>query len=169
MKESIFLIVGSNVLLLALLLLILLFSRLHWILRLFLVLIVSGSYWLTYQGWDRARGWPSSNPLPEKFLLHGAVIEEPNQAQGLDGTIFVWATDLDSHQPAEQPRAYILPYSEKLHGAAQEALRHMRNGELQLGTVRSKPGTQQQQGSYEGEVPLNIEFSNLPKQALPEK
>jgi len=169
MSESILLIVASNVVVLALLMLVLLFSQLHWILRLLLVLLVAGTYWVAYMGWDRSQGWPSSNRLPASFMLHGAVIEEPDQVKEIDGKIFLWISDLSTHQPAEQPRAYILPYSEKLHGAAQEALRQMRNGEMQLGTISVVPGTQEQKGSYTGEIPFFIEFSNLPKQSLPEK
>lgn len=169
MNESILLLLAVNVVILALLVLVLMFSRLHWVLRLFLVLIVSGSYWLAYQGWDRAQGWPSTNPLPEKFLLHGAVIEEPDKEKGVDGTIFLWATDLSTFAPAKQPRAYVMPYSKSLHGKAQEALRQMRNGQLQLGTVQLEPGVRQKADGLAGEIPLLIEFSNLPKQALPEK
>ena len=169
MNESILLLVAANVVVLALLMLVLLFSRLHWVLRLLLVLLVCGSYWIAYQGWDRAQGWPSSNSMPEKFLLHGAVIEEPNKEKGVTGTIFIWGTDLSTYQPAEQPRAYVMPYSKKLHSAAQEALRQMRNGELQLGTVLPELSAKQIADGNAGETPSLIEFSNLPKQALPEK
>ncbi len=169
MNESILLLITVNVVVLALLVLVLIFSRLHWVLRLLLVLVVSGSYWIAYQGWDRSQGWPSSNAVPEKFLLHGAVIEEPNKEEGVAGTIFLWATDLSSFIPAEQPRAYVMPYSKRLHSAAQEALRNMRNGELQLGTVKLEAGAKQIAEGYAGETPQLIEFSNLPKQALPEK
>jgi hypothetical protein len=169
MNESILLLVAANVVVLALLMLVLVFSRLHWILRLLLVLMVSGSYWIAYQGWDRAQGWPSSNAVPEKFLLHGAVIEEPNKEEGVSGTIFLWLSDLTEHQPAEQPRAYVMPYSKRLHNAAQEAIRHMRNGELQLGTVLPELSAKQVKDGNAGETPSLIEFTNLPKQALPEK
>jgi hypothetical protein len=169
MNESILLLVAVNVLVLALLMLVLVFSRLHWLLRLLLVFMVSGSYWLAYQGWDRAQGWPSTNPVPEKFLLHGAVIEEPDKDRGVDGTIFLWLSDLTTYQPAEQPRAYIMPYSKRLHTAAQEALRQMRNGELQMGTVLPDEAAQQVTDGFTGEIPTMIEFSNLPQRALPEK
>lgn len=169
MNESIFLLVAANVVVLALLMLVLVFSRLHWVLRLLLVLLVSGSYWIAYQGWDRAQGWPSSNQVPEKFLLHGAVIEEPNKEEGVSGTIFLWLTDLTEHQPAEQPRAHVMPYSKQLHNATQEALRHMRNGELQLGTALPELSTKQIADGNAGETPSLIEFSDLPKQTLPEK
>ena len=169
MNESILLLVAVNVVVLALLVLVLVFSRLHWVLRLLLVLVVSGGYWVAYQGWDRAQGWPSTNQVPEKFLLHGAVIEEPDKEKGIDGTIFLWVTDLSTFVPAEQPRAYVMPYSKRLHGKAQEALRQMRNGQLQLGRVKLESGARQKSDGGDGEIPLQIEFSNLPKQALPEK
>lgn len=162
MDEPILLLVAVNVLMLV-------FSHLHWLLRLGLVLLVSGSYWLAYQGWDRAQGWPSHNTVPEKFLLHGAVIEEPDKERGVSGTIFLWLSDLTEFQPAEQPRAYVMPYTKRLHTAAQEALRQMRNGELQVGTVLPDPAARQVADGFAGEIPGMIEFSNLPKQALPEK
>jgi hypothetical protein len=142
---------------------------LHWLLRLVLVIIVSASYWVAYQGWDRAQGWPSSNPVPEKFLLHGAIIEEPNKEEGVAGTILLWVNDLTDHKPSELPRAYVMPYSRGLHTAAQEALRQMRNGELQLGRVLVDPSAKQNAEGYAGEESGLIEFSDLPKQALPEK
>ena len=169
MSESILILVGVNVFVLALLMLVLLFSRLHWVLRLALVLVVSASYWLAYQGWDRAQGWPSHNQVPEKFLLHGAVIEEPNKEEGVSGTIFLWLSDLTEFKPAELPRAYVMPYSRRLHNAAQEALRQMRNGELQMGTVLPDEAVKQVADGFAGETPTMIEFSNLPKQSLPEK
>ncbi len=169
MNESIFLIVCANVLVLALLMLVLLFSRLHWAYRLSLVFLVSGAYWVLYQGWIQAQGWPTNNSLPHKFLLHGAVIEEPAPDNKNTGTIFIWATDLDNHLPAGKPRAYETPYSKKLHSATQEALNQMRNGELQLGTKQEEQKIKTTRSGYEGEVPLLIEFSNLPSQALPEK
>jgi len=169
MNESIFLLVAVNVMVLALLMLVLVFSRLHWTLRLLMVVLVSGSYWIAYQGWDRAQGWPSTNPVPEKFLLHGAVIEEPDKEKGVSGTISLWLSDLTRFKPAEQPRAHTMPYSRKLHTAAQEALRQMRNGELQMGTVLPDEAARQLQDGFAGETPTMVEFSNLPKQALPEK
>lgn len=45
----------------------------------------------------------------------------------------------------------------------------MRNGELQLGTLQLEAGNKQAAGGYAGENPQVIEFSDLPKQALPEK
>jgi len=169
MNESILLLVAANVIVLALLLLILIYSRIHWLVKLLLIVIVSASYWVAYQGWDRAQGWPSNNPIPEKFLLHGAIIEEPNKEKGVNGTIYLWVNDLTEHKPSENPRAYLLPYNKRLHKASQEALRQMRNGQLQLGTVLPKHAAKQISDGNAGEVPTLIEFSNLPKQTLPEK
>ena len=169
MNESILLLVAANVVVLALLMLILIFSHLHWTPKYLLIIIVSTSYWVAYQGWDRSQGWPSNNQAPEKFLLHGAVIEEPNKEKGVTGTIYLWLNDLTKNQPSEHPRAYILPYSKRLHKASQEALRQMRNGELQLGTVQPEHKAKQIAGGIAGEIPVLIEFSNLPKQSLPEK
>jgi hypothetical protein len=63
----------------ALLSLALIHGLLHWLIKLGVLVVAAGFYWVSYQGWQQSLGWPSSTALPDKFLLHFAVIEEPER------------------------------------------------------------------------------------------
>lgn len=137
------------------------------------LLIVSSGvfFWVSYQGWSEAQGWPSSTRFPARFLLHAAVIEEPDVDLGVKGRIFVWASDLDGNEPADTPRAYELAYDQKLHSALDSALRKMRNGNLQIGEVGGELNDPQasRDESRIADKKVVIEFTDLPEPQLPEK
>ncbi|MGH1462003.1 MAG: hypothetical protein ACRBB6_08205 [Neptuniibacter sp.] len=159
------------VFLVALLLLTVIFSRLGWLLKAGLIVLALGFYWLSYQGWKETQGWPTATALPDRFLLHYAVIEEPDEELGLQGSIFLWLSDLKNVQPAKQPRAYQLDYDQGTHGKVSEALREIQNGNLQIGSVNPNaelPVTDTQM-KRAGQKHLGLEFVKLPDPALPEK
>ena len=51
MNEMLMLLVVAYIFLAALLVLVLLYGRIPWLLKLLLVLITTGLYWVSYQGW----------------------------------------------------------------------------------------------------------------------
>jgi hypothetical protein len=171
MNEVLFGLVLAYVFLLAMLALMLLNTRWPWLLKLLMVVSVSGFYLLSYKVWSEAQGWPSTSTLPERFLLHASVIEEPDQSKGLEGEILIWASDLAGHRPAAEPRAYRLAYDKQLHGELEEALKNMRNGIVQLGRSSEMRDDPQQARDLTrfGEQRKQIEFFALPDPALPEK
>lgn len=172
MNEMLMLLVVAYIVLLALLVLVLLYGRLPWLVKLGLVIITSGLYWVSYQAWTQVQGWPSSVALPDKFLLHASVIDEPDQEQGTAGRIFIWASNLQGNKPADEPRAYLLPYERELHSSLQDALRNQRNGNVQIGV---KEGDKKLENAAPvnirqlGEVHEKLKFTELPDPALPEK
>jgi hypothetical protein len=173
MTEMLTLLVLAYIFLLAMLVLVITHGRLHWLFKLVLVVLAGGFYLISYQGWKQAQGWPTQVALPDKFLLHASVIEEPDQDKGTQGRIFVWASNLQGSKPAGEPRAYEIPYDREVHSALEDALRNQRNGNVQIGTKQgnkhaaegSAPVTVRQLG----EVHDKLKFSNLPDPALPEK
>lgn len=171
MTEVLFGLVIAYVFLLALLMLMLLYTRWPWLLKAVMLLLVGGFYLLSYKVWQQAQGWPTTAALPERFLLHASVIEEPDQRKGSKGRIFVWASDLASHRPAAQPRAYRLPYDKALHSTLEDAMQNMRNGIVQLGHAREVTENPDQARDLTrfGEHRVQLEFSALPDPALPEK
>jgi hypothetical protein len=171
MTEVLFGLVLAYVFLLALLMLMLLYTRWPWLLKAVMVLLVCGFYLLSYKVWREAQGWPSTAALPERFLLHASVIEEPDQSKGSKGQIFVWASDLAGHRPAAQPRAYRLPYDKQVHSALEDAMQNMRNGIVQLGHAREmqEDPSQPRDLTRFGEHRRELEFTALPDPALPEK
>lgn len=171
MTEIQTLLITVYVLLAALLVLVLVYGRLHFVLKLMLVIGVAALYHFSYQGWKQVQGWPSQTPLPEHFLLHASVIEEPDQEKGSMGHIFIWASTLEGSFPATEPRAYVMAYDQKIHSSLEDALRNMRNGNVQLG-ARKKTLTDSNKSQYlegVGEENFTLEFSPLPDPELPEK
>ena len=43
-------------------------------------------------------GWPSADGLPDKFMVHWIVVEEPDKRTKTGGAIYVWATELGVQQ-----------------------------------------------------------------------
>jgi len=154
-----------------LLVLVLIYGNLHYFLKLLLVVTVSALYFVSYQGWKKVQGWPTQTELPNKFLLHASVIDEPDQEEDSKGQIFIWASTLKGSFPASEPRAYVLPYNQEVHSSLEDALRGMRNGKVQLGLKSSTDGgprnTQYRDGV--GDENYNLKFEPLADPSLPEK
>lgn len=161
----------AYVLLSALLLLVIVYGRLHYVLKLVLVGLTTVLYFYSYQGWKQVQGWPTQTAIPEHFLLHASVIDEPDKEAGSKGQIFIWASKLEGSFPASEPRAYVVPYGQELHSSLEEALRNMRNGNVQLG-VSSSAEKGSRDDEYNGRVGNDndeIVFNTLADPALPEK
>jgi hypothetical protein len=155
----------------ALLLLVLVYGRLQWTLKLGLIVISGVFYWFSYQGWQDSQGWPTQADLPKRFLFHAVVVEEPNKKEGIEGRLFVWGSDLSSGKPSDTPRAYVLPYGKDLHIKLDAAQREMRNGNLQLGEVGGELFEPQaaRDNTRIADKKIDLEFSKLPDPQLPEK
>jgi len=103
--------------------------------------LVVGFFWVTYQSWPGLLGWPTENDLPEKFYLHAVHVDEPYK-------VYLWGTDLDDGLGQTIPRSFSMPYSAKLHDAADKAGRKLRKGLPMIGQVSQNVGA-------------NTEVSNL--------
>ena len=124
----------------------------------------------TYRGVWELTGWPTGEVLPERFLLLGSWIQEPDKTENTQGEIALWAVAIRDDGPAEDPRSYRLPYGAELHQGLQEAQRRMGQGRLQMGQ-RVLEGGQRNPRAAMRFAPdqLKIEFYDLPDPALPEK
>lgn len=140
--------------------------------KLMIVLMVPIAIVSAHHTWRQAQGWPSQTDVPKQFLLNGAIVEEPDTDNNIEGAIFLWLTDLHQHQIEQEPRAYRIAYDEKLHLNIQQALRKMRDGQLQLGevnTVANDSGKSNPNKTLGELKKMVIEFRDLPDPALPEK
>lgn len=155
----------------ALLLLALVYGRMNWMIKLILIGVSVGFYWISYINWQHAQGWPSQADLPKRFLFHAAVIEEPDETEGIKGRLFVWISDLTNDQPSDTPRAYVLPYDKDLHVKLDAAQRQMRNGNLQIGEVGGELFDPQatRDNTRIADKKIDLEFTDLPDPQLPEK
>ncbi|PVV05898.1 MAG: hypothetical protein B6D77_17405 [gamma proteobacterium symbiont of Ctena orbiculata] len=171
MSESLLLLLLAYVALAVLAAAALIASSFPILIRAFIVVSTTALYFISYQGWQAVQGWPARIDVPQRFLLHASVVDEPDKTTGSPGTITLWATDLSSGEPADDPRAYNLEYNKELHSNLDDALRNMRNGIIQLGrktAVAKKPG-QPLDFTRIGEQRDKIEIYSLPDPALPEK
>lgn len=171
MNEELFFLVLAYVFLSALLLLALIYSQINWLMKTGLIVIVV-IFWVgSYQGWKQNQGWPTGEELPEKFLLHFAVVEEPDDELDHEGAIYIWLTAIEQAELKEIPRAYQIEYDPATHQKVQEALIEMKNGNLQLGENTSEkiPKEQKSKLKLAGQKYPGLQFVKLPDPALPEK
>lgn len=172
MSEGTLLLILAYVALAALLTTALIATRLPLVIKGLITLAGLGLYVISYVGWQSVQGWPTAaKPLPDRFLLHASVIQEPDRASGAEGVIYVWLSDLGDGRPADQPRAFRIAYDKALHADLEEALRNMRNGNVQLGRVNrmARDPDHPTDLTRLGERREVIEFYDLPDPALPEK
>ncbi|WP_138517725.1 hypothetical protein [Limnobacter alexandrii] len=155
----------------ALLLLALVYGRMNWTIKLILIVVSVGFYWVSYINWQNAQGWPSQAELPKRFLFYAVVVEEPDKTEGIKGRLFVWASDLANDRPSDTPRAYELPYDKELHVKLDAAQRQMRNGNLQIGEVGGELFDPQatRDNTRIADKKIDLEFTDLPDPQLPEK
>lgn len=155
----------------ALLLMVLVYGRIRWFYKLALVLVSVGFYWTSYSHWMDAQGWPSDRAMPQRFLFHYVIVEEPNEREGDKGRFFVWATSLVQNRPSPEPRAYVIPYDQGLHAEFDKAMRKQRNGNLQIGEVGGELFDPAEARDFTrlADQKITLEFTDLPDPQLPEK
>jgi hypothetical protein len=160
-------VVLSFVVLAALAVLALLWSRWPAWLRALLVVSVVGFYFWADEAVHGMWGWPSSDTLPERFVLLATVIEEPTNKSA--GALFVWVQALENGKPVRAPRAYQLPYAKDLHALLNEGIKKSRQGVSQLGTAEPKAGKRGLNWLRPGSDEQVVKIRDLPVPQLPEK
>jgi hypothetical protein len=134
-----------------------------------LALGVSGFYFFGFGAVHSLLGIPSTDALPERFVMLAALIDEPRPK--FPGALYVWVTPIEEGKSFLQPRAYKLPYTRSLHEQISDGMRKGREGIPQMGTAEIK-----QQGSGKGASWLNpgsdeqeVKILDLPTPQVPEK
>ena len=115
----------------------------------------------------RMWGFPSADPMPERFVLLAAVIEEPNAKN--KGALYVWVNALENGKPVPEPRAYRLPYSKDLHALLNEGMKKVRQGVSQMGSAEPKAGRRGLSWLRPGSDEQAVKIRDLPSPQLPEK
>lgn len=109
----------------ALLLVVLVYARLHWSLKAAAIVVTSAFYVVSLAGMRGLLGWATTDRPPASFKLLSARIVEPHSLEGDPGSIYLWVEELDQdNRPSAVPRAFRVPYSaelaEKTHAAENE-------------------------------------------------
>ena len=91
----------------ALLLIVLVYARLHWSAKAVAVVVTSAFYIASFVGVRGLLGWASVDKLPASFKLLQARIVEPHSLEGDPGSIYLWVETLDEgNRPSGVPRAF---------------------------------------------------------------
>jgi hypothetical protein len=118
----------------ALLLVVLVYARLPWSAKAVAVVVISAFYVASFVGARGLLGWASGDPLPATFKLLQARIVEPHSLEGDPGSIYLWVEALDEgNRPSGIPRAYRIPYSDKLAEKTDKAASEIAAGRPQGG------------------------------------
>ena len=139
MTVTILLMSGAYALVAALLLLIVLATRLPFALKTLATVAACGMILWTYQAIGDLRGLPTDSEPPARFKLHWARVVEPNLLMKEKGHVFMWLEELDEMNfPSGLPRAYALAYDPDLVKKVQVAMGKIQDGEEVSGTISDK-------------------------------
>jgi hypothetical protein len=126
----------------ALLLVVLAYARLPWTVKALAVVVISAFYIVSFNATRGLLGWASADSLPPAFKLLQARIVDPHSLEGDPGSIYLWVEALDGdNRPSGVPRAYRLPYSEKLAQRIDHAADQIAAGNPQQGGRAADIGT----------------------------
>ena len=118
----------------ALLLAVLVYARLPWPVKAVAVVVTSAFYIVSFVGTRGLMGWASDDRLPAAFKLLQARIVDPNSLEGDAGSIYLWVETLDEgNRPSGVPRAFRIPYSDKLAQKTDKATSEIAAGRPQGG------------------------------------
>lgn len=133
--------------------------------------LVAGVTVMYFWGHDAVHsiwGISSSDALPPRFVMLGAVVQEPNAKT--PGVLYMWVSPIADSGPVLEPRAYKIPYTRKLHMQIEEGLKKGNSGVSQMGTAEAKPGAGRGMGFLRpGNDEQEIKIRDLPSPQLPEK
>lgn len=129
---------------------------------------VSGFYFFGFGAVHSLLGIPSTDALPERFVMLAALVDEPRGK--FPGALYVWVTPIEEGKSFLQPRAYKLPYTRIMHEQISEGMRKGREGVAQMGIADAKPGNGKG-GSWlnPGSDEQEIKIMDLPTPQVPEK
>ena len=118
----------------ALLLVVIVYARLPWPAKALAVVVTSAFYVVSFVATRNLLGWASVDRLPQSFKLLQARIVDPHTVEGDAGSIYLWVEALDEdNRPSGVPRAYRLPYSDKLAEKTHAAENEISAGRAQGG------------------------------------
>ena len=133
-----------------------------------LALGVTVFYFWGYMSVHSLLGIPSTDALPERFVMIAAIVDEPRPK--LAGALYVWITPIEEGQGVIQPKAYKLPYSRPVHEMIVEGMRKGRDGVNQMGVAEAKPGNGKGSGWLKpGNDEQEVKIMDLPTPHAPEK
>lgn len=174
--------VAAYVAVAALLLSIVIWNRVRWQIRAASIVVTAAFFVVSFYSVKHMMGWPTDDPLPDRFEILYARIQEPDATLRVEGAIYVWAMTLPGDgpidarnihrpgaldtrvQPDQAPRAYRIPYTRFAHEQVNDALIKIMDGVRQIGVTDRKP---RKPGEYAPQAKFS--FYDRPDPILPPK
>ena len=113
-----------------------------------LTILFSISLWHSLESLE---GWPTDQPMPNRFEIKWIVVEEPNIKTGDEGQILIWAKDLEpllreksdipllhNKGQSNEPRIHRLPYTRELHLQAVQIQKKIAAGGRFFGEMKGR-------------------------------
>jgi hypothetical protein len=140
MTVTILLTAGAYALVAALLLVILIGTRVPLTLKALATGATCAMILWTYHSIGELRGLPTDSEPPRHFRMHWARVVEPNLLMKEKGHVFLWLEELDDkNYPSGTPRAYALAYDPELVKKVETAMGKIQDGEEISGTIDEAP------------------------------
>lgn len=143
------------------------------------IALVTALYVGAWHGHRALLGWASDDPVPERFRLHYATVEEPNKAARRSGTIYLWVSSVGGPPARREPRVYRITWDADTARAVLDALAEIERGVAmeghaaamgETGRVRMiEPADRVQAGDQAAVSSGRIEFRPAPTPPLPPK
>lgn len=129
---------------------------------------ITGFYFWGYASVHSLLGIPSTDALPERFVMIAAIVDEPRPK--FDGALYIWITPIEDGKGVLQPKAYKLPYTRPVHEMIVEGMRKGRDGVNQMGVAEARPGDGKGSGWLKpGNDEQEVKIMDLPTPHAPEK
>lgn len=128
------------------------FAKGYWWLKclfISLILYFSLAMWVSL---SQLSGWPTNNEMPEMFIAHAVLVEEPSKYDlKQKGAVYYWVSEVDenhslkkqevsswllpfvSRKNGSEPRVYRLPYCEEVHEQARQVAKMLKAGKTVVG------------------------------------
>lgn len=148
------------------------FAKGYWWLK---IIFITFALYFSLAMWaslSQLSGWPTDVEMPDKFLVHAILVEEPSKSNLKEkGAIYMWASEIDenhnikkkevsswllpfvSRKNSSEPRVYRLPYSEELHEQSRQISKMLKAGKPVVGKgkkISGQPGEGEGKGDGKG-------------------
>lgn len=163
------LLVAVYVFVVAILLLILVYARLHWIFKAGLIGVSFIFFILSYRSYSDLSGLPALKTPPKQLLFISTIVREP--AGSFKGAIYLWVRPIVDGKATDVPQAFAINYDKELHKRMNEARGKNRQGHkviLEASMVDDDDEDDNQADGYQRKH-LDIVISKAERPQLPEK
>jgi hypothetical protein len=137
-------------------------SKGWWLLKAATIVVVSVFCVFLWRSLDDLQGWPTNDPIPNKFEVKWITVNEPNKKTDSPGAIYVWLKDLEPEKTShswylttkhknvnDEPRLHKMPYTRERHEQAMKIQAKIGKGGKFM-AQKSKGGIGEGSGQHKG-------------------